>query len=97
MEFLHLLGTLVGLVGITIFVFVFLFVGIGVESLVMVGVIHYGGLGSEFWALLYDFLLERCRFVVGSTTNINNSFLFRHAWLVIGILGLHLRGICRHA
>ena len=70
--FCHSFGFLVGLGGLVILVFVFLVIGIGIKSLVMVGDIHYGSLGSEFlWALLCDFLLERYRFLGGSTTNLD--------------------------
>ena len=72
MVFLHSFGLLVGLGGLVILIFVFLVVGIDVKSLVMVGDIHYGSLGSEFlWVLLCDFLLERYRFLGGSTTNLD--------------------------
>ena len=72
MVFLHSFGLLVGLGGLVILIFVFLVVGIGVKSLVMVGDIHYGSLDSEFlWVLLCDFLLERYRFLGGSTTNLD--------------------------
>ena len=91
MVFLHSFGLLVCLGGLVILIFVFLVVGVSVKSLVMVGDIHYGSLGSEFlWVLLCDFLLERYRFLGGNITNFGQFFLLWHAWLVTSILGLVL-------